>query len=52
MSVTALYRFPRMGPVFGGMLLSGRRVAEIIAAKLKNQLSMLKTQIGYNISFK
>lgn len=36
MSVAALYSTPRMGPVFGGMLLSGRRVAEIIVEKLKS----------------
>ncbi len=35
MSVCATYGGPRMGPIFGGMLLSGRKVAELILAKLK-----------------
>lgn len=35
MSVCATYGGPRMGPIFGGMLLSGRRVAEMIIASLK-----------------
>lgn len=35
MSVAALHQTPRMGPIFGGMLLSGRRVAEIVIEKIK-----------------
>jgi thiamine thiazole synthase len=35
MSVAALHQTPRMGPIFGGMLLSGRRVAEIVTEKTK-----------------
>jgi thiamine thiazole synthase len=34
MSVAALYGLPRMGPIFSSMLLSGRKVADIIAKDL------------------
>jgi thiamine thiazole synthase len=36
MSVATAYGQPRMGPTFGGMLLSGEKVAELIIEKLKN----------------
>jgi thiazole biosynthesis enzyme len=35
MSVCTAYGGPRMGPIFGGMLLSGERAAERIAADLR-----------------
>ncbi|MEM3693883.1 MAG: sulfide-dependent adenosine diphosphate thiazole synthase [Candidatus Bathyarchaeia archaeon] len=35
MAVAALKQTPRMGPIFGGMLLSGRKVAELIVEKLR-----------------
>jgi thiamine thiazole synthase len=35
MAANAVYGSPRMGPVFGGMLLSGKKVAEHIIEKLK-----------------
>jgi len=35
MSANAVFGSPRMGPIFGGMLLSGKKAAEIILEKLK-----------------
>ncbi len=35
MAVAAVYNLPRMGPIFGGMLMSGKKVAEIVAEDLK-----------------
>ncbi len=35
MAVAALHNLPRMGPIFGGMLMSGKKVAEIVAEDLK-----------------
>ena len=34
MSANAVFGTPRMGPIFGGMLLSGKKLAEIILKKL------------------
>ncbi|MCS7198934.1 MAG: sulfide-dependent adenosine diphosphate thiazole synthase [Caldimicrobium sp.] len=35
-AVCAVYGLPRMGPIFGGMLLSGKKLAEIIEEDLKS----------------
>jgi thiamine thiazole synthase len=34
MSVAAIHGIPRMGPIFGGMLISGRRIANILVEDL------------------
>jgi len=36
MAASAVSGTPRMGPIFGGMLLSGKRVADLIIEKLKH----------------
>ena len=35
MCANAVFGGPRMGPIFGGMLLSGEKVAEELAGKLR-----------------
>ncbi|MBC2694931.1 MAG: thiazole biosynthesis protein [Desulfobacteraceae bacterium] len=37
MSANAAFGGPRMGPIFGGMLLSGNKIAELIIAKDKSE---------------
>jgi thiamine thiazole synthase len=39
MAVATLHGPPRMGPIFSSMLLSGKRVAEIIAKDLNQNTS-------------
>jgi len=34
MAANAVFGAPRMGPVFGGMFLSGRKVAELALEKI------------------
>ncbi len=35
-AVCTVYGLPRMGPIFGGMLMSGKKLAEIIAGDLRD----------------
>ena len=35
MAVAAVHSLPRMGPIFGGMLMSGRKIAEMVAEDLE-----------------
>ncbi len=39
MSVASVLGLPRMGPIFGGMLKSGRKAAELICEKLRDSKS-------------
>ncbi len=38
MAANAAFGAPRMGPIFGGMLLSGKKAAEIILKRLEKQM--------------
>jgi len=37
MAANTVFGAPRMGPIFGGMFLSGKKVAELIISKLKGE---------------
>ncbi|MCS7096157.1 MAG: sulfide-dependent adenosine diphosphate thiazole synthase [Candidatus Bathyarchaeota archaeon] len=37
MAVAAIDQAPRMGPIFGGMLLSGAKIAQLVTEKLKGK---------------
>jgi thiazole biosynthesis enzyme len=39
MAANAVFGAPRMGPIFGGMLLSGQKVAHLIAERLRQEAS-------------
>jgi len=41
-AATAVFGGPRMGPIFGGMLLSGKKVAELVMAKIRTCVNLNK----------
>lgn len=47
MAVAAIDQTPRMGPIFGGMLLSGAKVAQLIANKLLGEKAQKITPIDF-----
>lgn len=47
MAVAAIDQAPRMGPIFGGMLLSGAKVAQLIANKILGEKARKITPIDF-----
>ncbi|MEM2320705.1 MAG: sulfide-dependent adenosine diphosphate thiazole synthase [Candidatus Bathyarchaeia archaeon] len=47
MAVAAVDQAPRMGPIFGGMLLSGAKVAQLIANKILGEKARKITPIDF-----
>jgi len=43
MAVAAVDQIPRMGPIFGGMLLSGAKVAQLVASKILGKTLKITT---------
>jgi len=41
MSVSTVFGVQRMGPTFGGMIYSGKKVASIVLAKMKEALMVV-----------
>jgi thiamine thiazole synthase len=37
MAAAALKQTPRMGPIFGGMIMSGRKIAELVAEQIRKK---------------
>jgi thiamine thiazole synthase len=39
MAINAVYGYPRMGAIFGGMLISGKQAAELAVSLLNQKLA-------------
>ncbi|MFQ5998176.1 MAG: sulfide-dependent adenosine diphosphate thiazole synthase [Candidatus Bathyarchaeia archaeon] len=50
MAAAALYQTPRMGPVFGGMLLSGKKIADVVTEKCRALVPRRKQSRRSNVA--